>query len=490
MGSLNHIPSLAIEPQQQPDPLSQYGKLQSIQALSAQRQQQQALDPGQLELQRQAIEAAKQENAQRTLVANQTKAMNDAFQGALTPDASTGVPTFDRNKILTSISASGNGSLVPKMTETFNQIDKNATELAEAKDKHAAATQDYFGALASEVKANGYSPAALGVALAHATANGYGPQAQQIQQQYAQDPNSIKKWVDQAIAGSPKQREVSAQEMSAQARKDQADKEARPPQPTEAALAVAAANGDPKAEAALKRLDQSRREGRPVINNMGATDAKDIADAIENGDQPPTLQGLYRNAGPVRAELARRGVPIAKMETDWKATQKYISTLNGPQQTRLRQAISSASDMADKVDSLYQEYHTLVGDAGMKAFNKVGLAAAKNLPGRAGAVATALDAQISDLTADLGNVYMGGNSPTDHALGLAGKNLSSDWNKQTFEEGLKQIHANIKIRQNSITHGAPAGLSGETNYLTPDAPSTAAPPTSGGYIPPGAVKLK
>lgn len=247
-------------------------------------------------------------------------------------------------------------------------------------------------------------------------------------------------------------------------------------EPTEARLALRSAQGDTDAEAALKRLDQSKRASRPVINNMTANDAKDIADAIENGDQPPTLQGLYRNAGPVRAELARRGVPLAQMETDWKGTQKYMATLNGAQQVRLRQAISTAADSLDKIDSLYQEYHSIVGDAGMKVFNKAGLVAAKNLPGRAGAVATALDAQIADVTSELGNVYMGGNSPTDHSLGLAGKNLSSDWNRETFEEALKQAHANLKIRQNSITHAAPAGLSGNTDYFKPNQqPDNAAP---------------
>jgi len=441
--------------------------------------------PGQLQQQQQQLESGLLENQIKQRQVKQGQALDAAYQSAFTPDPVSGVPKFDQSKVLNSIVASGNGSLVPQMTETFTALDQKKTALLEAKQKNAAAAQEYAGSLAAEVKQAGYSPAAAGIALAHLSEVDPNT-ANQLRQQFQANPDSIKGWVDQAIAGSPKQRELQAQEMSAQARQDQADKTQ---QPTEAGLAVAAAKGDPQAEAALKRLDQSKREGRPVINNMGATDAKDIADAIENGDQPPTLQGLYRNAGPVRAELARRGVPIAQMETDWKATQKYVSTLNGPQQTRLRQAISSASDMADKVDSLYQEYHSLVGDAGMKVFNKAGLAAAKNLPGRAGAVATALDAQISDLTADLGNVYMGGNSPTDHALGLAGKNLSSDWNRQTFEEGLKQIHANIKIRQNSITHGAPAGLSGDTNYLnsndggTPQGGAGSAAPAAAGKPP-------
>src|ERR1051326_5019372 len=80
-------------------------------------------------------------------------------------------------------------------------------------------------------------------------------------------------------------------------------------------------------------FDQWMKENaRAGASQMASDDVKAIADAIEQGDQPPTLQGLYRNGAAVRAELAKRGVPIARMESDWKATQRYLSTLNGPQQ--------------------------------------------------------------------------------------------------------------------------------------------------------------
>ena len=250
--------------------------------------------------------------------------------------------------------------------------------------------------------------------------------------------------------------------------------------PTETKLAVAATGGNQAAEAALKRLDQSKRESRPVnVTTLGSNDVKDIADAIENGDQPPTLQGLYRNAGPVRAELARRGVPVAKMEMDWKATQRYVSTLNGPQQVRLRQAITTASDSLDKIEELYAEWQKLAPASGFKILNKAALTASMNLPGRTGAVATALNAQIADLTSELGNVYMGGNSPTDHALSLAQKNLSADWNNETFQEGLKQARSNIKIRQNSITHAQPAGVGSEYFRGGQQAPATSYTPPAG-----------
>jgi hypothetical protein len=132
----------------------------------------------------------------------------------------------------------------------------------------------------------------------------------------------------------------------------------------------------------LKRLDQSKREARPVNNIMTSNDAKDIADAIASGDQPPTLQGLYRNAGPVRAELARRGVPLAKMETDWKATQRFMGSLNSTQQVRLRQAISTASDSLDKIEDLYNQLQAAAPTGGFKAWNRAVLTGAKQLPGK------------------------------------------------------------------------------------------------------------
>jgi len=271
------------------------------------------------------------------------------------------------------------------------------------------------------------------------------------------------------------ERKTAAEELNAQTA---AAREAKPPSEEQNFQAfykskLGASGAQPSAVAEYAaRQEYAKLHRNPTNNLMTGTDAKDIADAIENGDQPPTLQGLYRNAGPVRAELARRGVPLAKMETDWKATQKYMTTLNGPQQVRLRQAIDTASDSLDKIEGLYKEWQEVAPTSGFKVLNKASLASMKQLPGRPGAVATALDAQIADLTSELGNVYMGGNSPTDHSLSLAGKNLSSDWNKETFEEAIKQARANIGIRKNSITHGSPVG-SGNNQYFQQQAPTNA-----------------
>ncbi|TGP26105.1 MULTISPECIES: hypothetical protein [unclassified Mesorhizobium] len=210
-------------------------------------------------------------------------------------------------------------------------------------------------------------------------------------------------------------------------------------------------------------------------NAQGGTndDAKAIAGAIVNGDQPPDMKGLYKFSGPVRAELAKQGYNLTTAQEDWQATQRYLSSANGPQQLRLRQSVDFASEQLNQIDQLASQW-----DAGkFKVLNAANLAAAKNgLYGQdAASLATKLDAAITDLTADLGNVYMGGNSPTDHALELAGKNLSSSWSSATIHDMTKQIRQSLVYRQNSLRNATVAGMPAGTNPYDQNANAGAAP---------------
>lgn len=203
------------------------------------------------------------------------------------------------------------------------------------------------------------------------------------------------------------------------------------------------------------------KRGKPEVND---TDAKDIANAIMHGDQPPTTTGLYRNAALVRAELARNGFNLARAESDWHATQKHLSTLNGQQQERLRQAVSFTADSLGIIEGLYDQWKKVGNTSGWKTFNKASLATAKQLPGEPGNIAHRLEAQINDLTSELGTVYKGGNSSTDESLKLAAGNLAADWNEKTFKDAIGQIRQNLDIRQNSIRHSQPAGVSADSPY--------------------------
>lgn len=197
---------------------------------------------------------------------------------------------------------------------------------------------------------------------------------------------------------------------------------------------------------------------------------KAIGDAIISGEQPPDLKGLYSLGGPVRAYLSTKGYDLSHASEDWTATQKYLATLNGPQQIRLRQAVSFAAESLTLVDQLNAQWTR----SNFPALNKAQLAAAKSgaLGPEAQKIATQLDSQISDLVSELATVYKGGNSSTDDSLALAAKQLSADWSAAQLTAAVQLVRKNLSIRQNSITSTGVGGI-GDSKY------------TPGGQLPAG-----
>jgi hypothetical protein len=211
-------------------------------------------------------------------------------------------------------------------------------------------------------------------------------------------------------------------------------------------------------------------------------DPKLIAQGIMAGRQPPTMTALYRNGGPVRAELERNKYDLATATMDWDAIKRHLSTLNGPQQERLRQAVNFTYDSLDQIEQLYGEWKREAGVSGLKVINKANLAVSKELGGKAGAAAQVLEAQINDLTSELGTVYKGGNASTDESLRLAAENLKADWNEQTFKKAIDQVRKNLQIRRNSINTSVAVGVSPNSPYARggggqPDASGGTAIPT-------------
>lgn len=183
--------------------------------------------------------------------------------------------------------------------------------------------------------------------------------------------------------------------------------------------------------------------------------AKTIAQAIANGDQPPVLTGLYKLSGPVRAELERNGYDLTKASQDWEATKKNIASMNGPQQLRLRQTVGMVRESLPLVQELADKWDA----GGYPALNKAELIAAKQgvLGPDAQSIATQLEAEIADITSELGTVYKGGNSSTDESLKLAAMQLSADWSPQQLHDAIELAKKNIQYRWNSINQ-ATAGI--------------------------------
>lgn len=198
------------------------------------------------------------------------------------------------------------------------------------------------------------------------------------------------------------------------------------------------------------KLDETKRHNT-AMEGKGDNDTN-VSDAItgmREGTLPPILPGrASKDYTSLLAEAKRQGYDLATAAADWQATQKHFATLNGSQQTRIRQAADTAYHSLDTIDELAKKW-----DAGkFPLLNKAQLGLAKQgaFGKDAQSIANQLDAQISDLTSELANVYMGGNSPTDHALGLAAKNLSADWSKDVLLDMTNLARTNLKYRQNAI----------------------------------------
>lgn len=176
--------------------------------------------------------------------------------------------------------------------------------------------------------------------------------------------------------------------------------------------------------------------------------AKDIAKGIMDGTQPPNTQGLYRYGAQTRAELSKQGFDLSKAQLEFNATTRALATMNGPQQTRIRQNIGTLSESLPLVRDLAKQWK----GGKFPPLNRANLIAAKNgLYGpEAQSLSTRLDAEIGDVTAELAGVYMGGNSPTDHAFDLAKTQLSADWSEKTLLDSLDLAETNVRYRRNAL----------------------------------------
>jgi hypothetical protein len=231
---------------------------------------------------------------------------------------------------------------------------------------------------------------------------------------------------------------------------------------------------------------QDANRKRPVVNVSAANAVSDVKEAVtgmREGTIPPQLPGrASKEYTAMMAEAHRQGYDLAKAATDWSATQKHFATLNGAQQTRIRQAVDTAYHSLDVIDDLADQWK----GGRFPALNRATLTAAKNgVMGKdAQLIATQLDAQITDLTSELGNVYMGGNSPTDHALGLASKNLNAAWSNDVLKSMTKLARTNLEIRRNAIANVGAIDSGGErtTQAQPAAAPPASAKPAPGGQI--------
>jgi hypothetical protein len=215
-----------------------------------------------------------------------------------------------------------------------------------------------------------------------------------------------------------------------------------------------------KVKVSIDRLERTQK--------VWSEKAKTVGDKVMSGKIPPDV-AVGMGGAPFKIELtnylAEKDFDLKQATLDWKAEIKYIQTLNGPQQTRIRQNIAFAYTTLDKIEELNKKWER----SEFPPLNKAILGTAKSgaLGKEARDIATQLETQIADLTGDLGQIYMGGNSPTDHSLELAAKNLNGEWAEGQLEGNIELVRYNLGLRTQSLKVGA-SGLSTEKKITPPE----------------------
>lgn len=194
----------------------------------------------------------------------------------------------------------------------------------------------------------------------------------------------------------------------------------------------------------------------------------EIAGAIMRGEQPPDLTNLGRGgvAGYAREELARMHYDLTKATMDWRAMQRAVATMNGPQMLGLQSAIRFTADALNAIDDPQDQKNDLIGQlkAALPASKGISpilnravmeLAAQGAYGPDAQSKAQQLQSQIADMQFEMAVVYMKGNSPTDQGIYKASAQLQSQWSEQTLRDSVQLARENLLRRQNSISHMMP-----------------------------------
>jgi hypothetical protein len=349
---------------------------------------------------------------------------------------------------------------------------------------------DAAGALAAKADELGSTPLAMAAMFheakrlgldvtAEAQQLGIDPAGDILAQLKAIDPSALAQVNRSVMQASKEQRKLLDDHMNAQTSAA-----------TQQATAANNARDDVRADRQLTEVERHNKESEALqrLNAQGGggltgnaqvqrDDAKVIAQGIKDGTiSPDVLISARTTAGgmALQAALKNLGVDSNKITREWIATKQAIRSLNNTGQLRLAQVINKASASLEKLDELNQEWSKNATRWGIKALNRASLSLAENgtYGPEAASVATRLKAQIADVTSELGQGIMGGNSPTDHALKLAAHNLNSEWTDKVLGDAIKQVRYNLNLAQNARNEIL-EGLGVEsTQVQTPTAGST------------------
>lgn len=194
------------------------------------------------------------------------------------------------------------------------------------------------------------------------------------------------------------------------------------------------------------------------------SDVSLIADAIQNGTQPPVLTGLYKNTTAVKAELSKRGFDLAKALQSWNAAQAFSKNLNSSQMIRFRGLADSVVNTIDEVKDLAGQ----MKQGGIPIVNKAKLEYLVQTKGNSpeGQLASRYLAAVNTLKEEFANLANGGYAPTEAAWSLANSQINGNYGIDQLNASLDEVQRLINYRVQGITGQQPLVPGGTTDYTS------------------------
>jgi hypothetical protein len=456
---------------QAPDPLAQYGRVLALKNVIQQGQiGQQQLQEGNLDLQSKQMQI------------DQTKALNDAYRGALTTNPD-GTPDIDTGKLTQAITASGHGSVLPDVLDKAQKYKQSTATLQKTLGEVAQQQRDNFGDLGATVKAAGGDPNLFLTLAQHGiSSKTIDPQmAQQyiqaVQQALQQDPSGatakpiVGAIADRLIAGSETQQKLANERMASEARQTAAQtgaaKETREAGQQEFTNTIQDLTANPPKSPA----EYQQRVGSKTFNTAnriftavppGQYDPATSADTLRKLGMTPEQQTQATQAAKNEQDTQTyRGQELANKSTELKLsqskedreqaayTQTYGTGANEALQGVEPKLRAQATQAAQKASDEFQKAQAAQRD--MKAF--IDLARSGNKEAHAylspeGVLTLNTGRGVTRVNRQEIDAYAGAGSFMDLARGKLGKLISGQSVPADVVDDIEALHN--RISQNSL----------------------------------------
>lgn len=174
-------------------------------------------------------------------------------------------------------------------------------------------------------------------------------------------------------------------------------------------------------------------------------DINSMVDGLKEGTIVPSL--LSKRAvdyNRIVARGQRAGLDLPKIQLEYEGAKRAVSSLNSPQQIRLKGYAIGVVNTIDEISTLADQ----LKQSGITPLNRLSLEAKMKLAGNtpAGQLATKYVTAVNTLKEEFANLAQGGYAPTESVWNLANKQINENFGVDQMKASLGEIKRLINFR--------------------------------------------